>query len=158
MKTTQKRKPNAFSLVELLMVLTIISIMAALIINAFSNAAKDTNSIISRQQQAVLESAVMNAISQYMVSGYTLEEGRRYYMYANSTDGTKRTMKERLALIQPYLKDEVYDHIASRSSANTVQSAAMIKTSQYVEFEDWSAATAANRNTYPKVSLKTITP
>ncbi len=34
----------------------------------------------------------------------------------------------------------------------------MVKTKQYVEFEDWAAATSANRNPYPKVSLKSITP
>ncbi len=57
MKTTLSKKSNAFSLVELLMVLTIISIMAALIISSFNNAAKDTADIISRQQQAELKSA-----------------------------------------------------------------------------------------------------
>jgi len=165
MKTTLSKKSNAFSLVELLMVLTIISIMAALIISSFNNAAKDTADIISRQQQAELKSALDIAISQYMVTGNsvnargkTIEDARRYYMFANSSDGTKRTMKERLGLLQPYLKDETYEHLFSRSSATAVQSAAMVKTNQYVEFEDWAAATSANRNPYPKVSLKSITP
>ena len=71
MKITDRKNSDGFSLVELLMVLTIISIMAALVINAFTNAAEDSAEIISRQQQAALQSALGNAINQYMVSGNT---------------------------------------------------------------------------------------
>ena len=42
---------KAFSLVELLLVLAIISIMAALVINSFSNAAQDSRNVMARQQQ-----------------------------------------------------------------------------------------------------------
>ena len=153
MKTTLTRKPSAFSLIELLMVLTIISIMAALIITAFTNASQDSREVIARQQQAVLKGALDNALSQYMVSGKTVAEARKYYMFANSTSGTKRTQKQRLALVEAYLDEDTYDHFESRSSATQIVSAAMAKTGQYVEFQDWAPATVSNRNTYPKVTL-----
>ena len=153
MKTTKNKRPNAFSLIELLMVLTIISIMAALIINAFSNAAQDSRDVIARQQQAVLKGALDNYISQYLVGGRTIEQARLHYQFANSTGGTKRNMKQRLALLQAYLDEDTYEHFFSRSTNTQVKSAAMEKTGQYIECEDWAAPTAANRNTYPKVQL-----
>ena len=163
MKTKLTKKPAAFSLVELLMVLTIISIMAALIINAFSNAAQDSRDVLSRQQQATLKSALDNAISQYLASGAspsdtgkTVEQARKYYTYANGVSGTLRNQKGRLALLEDYLDEDTFEHFNSRSSATMIQSAAMVKTNQFVEFEEWPVATAANRNTYPKVKLSVV--
>ena len=153
MKTTLQRKPNAFSLVELLMVLTIISIMAALIINAFSNASQDSRDVISRQQQAVLKSALDNAISQVMVKGKTVGQARKYYNYKNGTSGAQRTMLERLQILEPYLDEDTFTHFTSNSTASKIRSAAMAKTGQYIEFEFWEAPTASVRNTYPKVKL-----
>ncbi|MFT4549511.1 MAG: prepilin-type N-terminal cleavage/methylation domain-containing protein [Pseudoalteromonas tetraodonis] len=168
MKTTLTKKPNAFSLIELLTVLTIMSIMAALVINSFTNAAQDSRDVVSRQQQAVIKGALDNMISQYMVSGAngrskpkTVEEARRYYMYndyAAATPAEKRDNLERLALLQPYLDDETYDHFATRSVANGIQSAAMVKTKQHVDMEDWAPTTSSNRSTYPKVKLSAGNP
>ena len=157
MKTTLTKKPNAFSLIELLMVLTIISIMAALIINAFSNASQDSRDVIARQQQAVLKSALDNMISQYMVSGNPVAKARKYYMYVDADPAkAKLTMKERLSLLEPYLDEDTYAHIYSRSTDSVIQSAAMVKTGQFIEFEDWPVATAANRNPSPKVKLSNL--
>ena len=153
MNTKLHRRPNAFSLVELLMVLTIISIMAALIINAFSNASKDTRDVIARQQQAVLKSALDNAISQVMAEGRTVGETRRFYNYKNGVSGTQRTMLERLTILQPYLDEDTYTHLIAHSTASQIKSAAMVKTNQFIEFEFWATPTATVQNTYPKVKL-----
>jgi prepilin-type N-terminal cleavage/methylation domain-containing protein len=161
MKTTlTNKRSNAFSLIELLMVLTIISIMAALIINAFTNASQDSRDVIARQQQAVLKSALDNMMSQFMVGGATglegsktVTEARKYYTFVNGASGTKRTMKQRLALIEAYLDDDTYAHFLETSTDTKITSAAMVKTNQYIEFEEWVPGTKANRNTYPKVKL-----
>ena len=58
-----------FSLVELLLVLGIVSIMAAIVINSFSNAAQDSRNVVARQQQATLQSAVNNWVAG-QVGGY----------------------------------------------------------------------------------------
>lgn len=156
MNTKLQKNINAFSLVELLMVLTIISIMAALIINAFSNASQDTRDVIARQQQAVLKSALDNAISQVMV-GQTVGEARRFYNYKNGTSGTQRSMLERLAIIETYLDEDTYAHFIANSTASQIRSAAMVKTNQFVEFEFWATPSAAVRSTYPKVKLSSDT-
>jgi prepilin-type N-terminal cleavage/methylation domain-containing protein len=108
------------------MVLTIISIMAALVINAFTNAAKDTADIISRQQQAVLKSALDNAISQYMVGGKTVADARNYYNYSDVAAGTERTTLERLALVETFLDPDTYAHFIENSSDTQVRSSAMV--------------------------------
>lgn len=157
MDTKLQKKPNAFSLVELLMVLTIISIMAALIINAFSNASQDTRDVISRQQQAVLKSALDNAMSQVMAEGSTVGQARKFYNFKNGISGAQRTMLERLALLEPYLDEDTYSHFIANSTAAKVRSAAMVKTAQFIEFEFWDAPTPTVRNTYPKVKLSSDT-
>jgi len=59
MKTTfHHNSAKGFSFVELMMTLAILSVMASLIIGAFSNAASDTNRIVSRQQQAAVQAAL----------------------------------------------------------------------------------------------------
>ena len=60
---------TGFSLVELLLVLGIVSIMAAIVINSFSNAAQDSRNVVARQQQATLQSAVNNWVAG-QVGGY----------------------------------------------------------------------------------------
>ena len=47
--------PGGFTLIEMLIVITIISILAAMAITSISNSAKDTRTIIAQQQLAVLE-------------------------------------------------------------------------------------------------------
>jgi len=153
MNTNLRKKSNGFSLVELLMVLTLISIMAALVINAFSNAAQDSRDVLARQQQAVLKSALDNAVSQYLVGGKTIAQARDWYNYKDKAAGTKNTMLERLALVEDYLDEDTYAHFIGESTATKIRSKAMEKTGQYVEFEEWATPTALNTNTYPKVKL-----
>ena len=156
MNTTHTKKQNAFSLVELLMVLTIMSIMAALIINSFSNAAQDTRDVIARQQQATLKSALDNMLSQYMVTGHSVEQARKHYMYLDSTAAPARTMKQRLVLLADYLDEGTYQHFLDSTTNTHVKSDAMVKTQQYILFEAWAPATQLNRNTYPKVTLTSL--
>ena len=65
----KKNYSKGFSLVELLLVLGIISIMASIVINSFSNAAQDSRNVIARQQQATLQSAVNNWVAS-QIGGY----------------------------------------------------------------------------------------
>lgn len=88
----------------------------------------------------------------------TLEEARCYYMYANSVDGAKRTMKQRLALLEPYLEDKTYQYFLKHSTGDAIQTRAMQKQSppQQIRFEDWLAPSSQNRNAHPKVSMVNI--
>ena len=60
---------RGFSLVELLLVLGIISIMASIVINSFSNAAQDSRNVLAKQQQATLQSAINNWVAS-QIGGY----------------------------------------------------------------------------------------
>jgi|TARA_B110001454_G_C12686425_1_gene420370 prepilin-type N-terminal cleavage/methylation domain-containing protein len=170
---------KAFSLVELLLVLAIISIMAALVINSFSNAAQDSRNVMARQQQATLQSAINNWISG-QVGGFESPDpsnpSRRYertvgyvrnkYNYASNywTESpshprgsrSNQGVIGRLELIKDYLDDGTYSHLADSSPTsnfNRIQSSAMAKTGQYIELSAWSSPAAEKRTPYPKVEL-----
>ncbi len=170
---------KAFSLVELLLVLAIISIMAALVINSFSNAAQDSRNVMARQQQATLQSAINNWISG-QVGGFESPDPnnplRRYertvgyvrnkYNYAGDywTDSptsprasrSNRGVIGRLELIKDYLDDDTYRHLSDSSPVadfNRIQSGAMAKTGQYIELSVWSPPGEGKRSPYPKVEL-----
>lgn len=180
MKTTQHHRAarQAFSLVEVLLVLAIISIMAALVINAFSNASQDARNVMARQQQATLQSAVNNWASG-QIGGYeapdagnptqlyqrTVTYVRNKYNFADnywtSTPTNPRKSRTdggvvgRLELIKDYLDEDTFQHLSDNSPSDKakVQSGAMYKTGQHIELSTWATPSASNRNPYPKVDL-----
>jgi len=173
--TTQhnRQRHHAFSLVEVLLVLALISIMAALVINAFSNTAQDSRNVMSRQQQATVQSALNNWVSG-QIGGFeepdTANPGQLYEMtvayvrnkynfktaYWTATPSVARTTMERLALVADYLADDTYEHFVDNSPSGDTSKArsnAMTKTSQHIELTQWVSPSVGNRNPYPKVDL-----
>src|SRR5688572_23773759 len=55
---SNKKAVRAFTLVEMLLVVAIISVLAAMVISNFSNASQDTRAVVARQQLAVVQEAV----------------------------------------------------------------------------------------------------
>ncbi len=175
MTTTHPRHTRGFSLIEVLLVLAIISIMAALVINAFSNAAQDSRNVMARQQQATLQSAINNWTSAQIgrrlsvdtdgdttpdtLLEITVARARDMYNFETwwtATPTNKRTAVQRLQLVADYLDDDTYQHFADNSPAadtSKLSSAAMRKTGQWLELPDWAAPSAASRSPYPKVDL-----
>ena len=170
-----KREAAAFSLVEVLLVLAIISIMAALVITAFSNASQDARNVMARQQQATLQSAINNwtssQIGRWMpvdtdgdnspdaTLQMTIARTRDQYNYGtwwtNPPSG-KRTAVQRIQLVKDYLDEDTYQHFSDHSPSgdtSKLRTAAMKKTGQYLQLPDWAAPTAGNRHPYPKVDL-----
>ncbi len=145
LKDKHKRR-GGFTLVELLLVISVIAIMGALAVSQFSNASQDTRRVIARQQQATLQTAV-NAWVASEISGLnTVEDARLLY---NEDGGTARTFQERLEdLIQPYLDEETMDHFTDHTTNNTrLQTHAMVKLGWWLELPTWQSSS------YPKVSL-----
>jgi len=128
-------------MVELLIVISVIGIMSALVISAFSNAAQDTRRVVARQQQAAVQNAVNAWVTQYSaVNGMTK---------TRSDYNTAGTSKARLLLVGNYLEDSTLSHFTTiTTNSNQVLSAALKKTSQYLLLDTWGS------NTYPKVELK----
>lgn len=172
-------KDVGFSLVELLLVLGIISIMAAIVINSFSNAAQDSRNVVTRQQQATLQSAVNNWVAG-QIGGYERPDpnnpnlviertvsyvrnkynyGANYWTDAPGLPRNSRTLGGvvgRLDLIRDYLDEDTYEHFMNSSSqfnSNKILSGAMQKTGQYLTLSAWVNPNANNKNTYPKVEL-----
>lgn len=134
---------KGFTLVELLIVISIIAVMAAMVISAFSNAAADSRRVLVRQQQAVVQEAVNSWLAYRSGATRSLSSARTEY---NSTTSGL----ERLALVQSYLDEATYNElVANTSNANKVQSDAMIKTAQYLEITNWPT------DSYPKINLLT---
>ncbi len=135
------QRGEAFSLIELLIVISIISIIASLVIAAFSNAAQDTRDVLARQQQVVVQAAV---------NGWVAMEssGTKSLSVARSTYNATTNGLNRLALVSSYLDEATYDYFtANTTNANQLQSEVMVKTSTYLTMPDWEA------NSYPKVEL-----
>ncbi|MEM7600121.1 MAG: type II secretion system protein [Verrucomicrobiota bacterium] len=134
---------RAFTMIEMLIVITVIGIMSALVISAFSNAAQDTRRVVARQQQA----AVQNAVNAW-VSSYSQQNG---LAAARTAYNNASTSKGRLQLVGSYLDDTTLSHFLNPSNTtnnNEVRSAALKKTSQYLDLSSWSTSS------YPKVELK----
>lgn len=137
-----RKQLSAFSIVELMVVISVIAIMAGLAISAFSNASQDTRRVTARQQQVAVQNAVnawVNAESTGIGKGVTSARGA--YNAASTSLG-------RLNLIKRYLDDTTFDHFAKyTTNTNQVSSSSLSKTNQHLTLATWSG------NSYPKVEL-----
>ena len=172
-------KPRGFSLVELLLVLGIISIMASIVINSFSNAAQDSRNVLAKQQQATLQSAVNNWVAS-QIGGYeypdpsnlgiffrrSVDYVRNKYNYSSnywtSSPTNQRSSRAkygnqgRLELISDYLDQDTYQHLLESSidqDSGVILSQAMKKTGQYMVLPDWEQPSNGKSAPYPKVKL-----
>ncbi len=152
MNIARKATRAAFSLIEMLMVIAIIAVMAALVINAFSNASADARDVLARQQQAAIQSAVNNWVSQKVMGNFPVHSAKELYNYKSV--GVKNTSLERLALVKDYLDADTYNHFVTYTAdAAKVRSASMKKIHKYLGLSDWPDVTASNKAPYPKVEL-----
>jgi prepilin-type N-terminal cleavage/methylation domain-containing protein len=144
MKTLNSGAPrpnSAFTLVELLLVISVIAIMGALAISHFSNASQDTRRVVARQQQAALQSAVNAWVAGQVSGNNSVEEARTAY-------NTPTTSKGKLDLISAYLDDATYDHFDENTTSDTqLKTASMDNLSYYLQLPAWAAGS------YPKVDL-----
>ena len=143
MKIVSGHKKSAFTLIEVVIVIAIIGIMAALVISAFSNAAHDTRRVVARQQQAAVQSAVNAWVAAEIDYNTTVAQARA--TYNGATDSMAR-----LALVANFLDETTYEHLVESTTVNSkVESSALSKTQQYLSLPDWSGGS------YPKVILAT---
>jgi prepilin-type N-terminal cleavage/methylation domain-containing protein len=133
-------RPRAFSLVELLVVLAVIGILAAIVISNMSNAAHDSRRIIARQQQVVIQSAINNWVAQSCTTS-SLSAVRT--SYNNAADALAR-----LGLVQAYLDADTYTHFTGNTTDSTkIQSDAMKRAGKWIELPAWAS------DSYPQVDL-----
>jgi len=137
----RKLSSSAFSLIELLIVVAIIGILAAIVIASFSNATQDSRNVVVLQQQAVVQGALNSWIAHASSGQSSLSSARTLYNAANGGSA-------KLALISPYLDSTTVGQFSAHAAvANALQSDAMERTDHYITFSAWNAGS------YPKVIL-----
>lgn len=129
---------EAFTLIEMLLVVAVIGILTSLVIAAVSNSAADARLVIARQQQATVQEALNAWISSTNISG-----ARSAY--------SGKSAAQRLLLVSGYL-----DTNARWYKEYTVDGAGNIQTPNMkltapspvsLTFEDWTSSN------YPVVKL-----
>lgn len=145
-----KRTRNAFTLVEMLIVIAIISVLAAMAISSFSNAAQDSREVVVRQQLAVVQEAASNWAARQIgrvttTNGkpMTMEEVRVAY-------NTPTTVGARLLLFQGYMDEPTTLTISADNATGRITTDAMRQTGYYLTLPTWE------RSTYPKVQMVQI--
>lgn len=148
---TLRIRCSAFSLVEALLTIGIMSILTGLVITAVSNASRDASRMVARQQQNAVQSAVSawvtsqlrdeNPTSQTRGQIRSLESIRTIYnAYATSL--------ARLNVISKYLDDATASHlISSTTNSDKIKSDALFNARQYLSLGTWTTGG------YPKVEL-----
>jgi prepilin-type N-terminal cleavage/methylation domain-containing protein len=143
---------SAFTLVEMLLVIGIISVLAAMVISNFAGSAQDTRRIVARQQQAVVNEALhawVNKVTSTVPSGgtrkLTISEAMALYNY--KTGSTVNKVSERFALFRGYLDPASSAHFTSDDTTGRLTSDALTQAGQYLTLPDWAAAG------YPSVNL-----
>lgn len=133
---------KGFTMVEMLIVISVIAIMAAMVISAFSNASQDTRRVVARQQQAAVQAAVNAWITNQASGTGSLAEAQTTYNNAGNS-------LSRLNLVSGYLDETTMTHLRSNTSGNSqILSEALKKTDQHLEMPAWTGLD------YPKVELK----
>jgi prepilin-type N-terminal cleavage/methylation domain-containing protein len=129
-------RSDGFTLVELLIVISIIGIIAGMVIASYSNASQDSRRVVASQQQVVLQSAVDN-----WIAGQTnLSTAQAAYNAATNSLG-------RLSLVSAYLDDTTAAQFTNNASGQ-LQSSVMEQTDQYVTLGDWADGS------YPHVTVQ----
>jgi prepilin-type N-terminal cleavage/methylation domain-containing protein len=117
---------DAFSLVELLVVIGVIGLLSALIITYITNATRESRLVIARQQQVVLQ----EALNAWIASTDSLGDARAAY----STNGG--TM---LSLLNPYLKNtlDTRTNAMFYEEAGSISSEILDKINRQLSFSPW---------------------
>ena len=127
-----KRRNNsdkATSLIELLVVVAILGVIAALLFPYFSPTRGMASQQVARQQQAELQTALGNWIVAQSSGPGGLAAARAAY---SSHSGTK------LQLLQSYLQPATYANLSG--TGDNVTSPALSGAKAYLQFSSWSTA------------------
>lgn len=150
MKSTRSKR--AFTLVEMLLVIAIISILAAMVISNFSNASQDTRSVVARQQLAVVQEAVNHwvnhEIGRVTTSGGTGKSVTQVMTAYNGASGAQA----KYDLFKGYLDDGTVASLQVDNSTGKVTSQAMRDVGMYLTLENWTPPSGGGIG-YPKVKL-----
>jgi len=121
---------NAFSLIEIIVVVAVIGILSSLIISMISGTSQHASEVIARQQQAELQTALGNWISSAASEPGGLATARSRYAAAAN----------KLSLLSNYLQESTYLRLSN--TGTEVRSDALIASKARLHFsQSWSPTT-----------------
>jgi type II secretory pathway pseudopilin PulG len=143
-KRAPNRKTQAFSLVEAIFTIAIISIMSSIVVAAITSASRDANRIVARQQQATLNSALNAWVMGSMRIASGANEGQLRSLEDVRTEyNGQASALTRLQLIAPaigsgYLDESTRAHfVAHTNNSGRIESAALEASSQHITLPTW---------------------
>ncbi len=142
-----KRTRNAFTLIEMLIVIAIISVLAAMAISSFSNAAQDSREVLVRQQLAVIQQSVNNWAARQIGRVATNGGNPTSIEQVRTTYNTPTTASARLLLFQGYLDEATRTTISVNNTTGRITTDAMRQTGYYLTLPTWASGS------YPKVQI-----
>lgn len=156
--TIKRGREQGFSFVEAIFTIAIIGIMSSIVVAAISNASRDANRVMARQQQASVQSALTAWVMAQMRVGSTaqyrgLESVRSEYNSKSSTQARFELLKPNPTSTDPsarvgFLDQTTADHFTDyTSNANQLQTAALYNAQQYLTLPDWQ------QGDFPRVDL-----
>ena len=142
MRLTNHLSRRAFTLIEILVVIAIIGIMTSLVVTAYRNVAQDSRDVVARQQQAALQGAINNWITNESTTRTMVSVMNEY----NGLSGSPA----RLDKIKDYLDERTLAHLQGLSPAgeDKIFSDALIKIDKHIQLSTWAAGA------YPQVKLR----
>jgi prepilin-type N-terminal cleavage/methylation domain-containing protein len=129
------RSQAAFSLVEILVTVSIITIIAGVAYSSIRGSVQQSAMVVARQQQVELQQALDAWLVAQSSGVKSLEDARAGYIAA-STDAAK------FALVEGYLKNAFFS-----STGSGVTSSALNSVGQELRFSDWT------ERGYPSVEM-----
>ncbi len=143
----QLRKIRAFTLVEMLLVVAIISILAAGAISHFSNAAQESRDIVTRQQLAVVQESLNTWISREIGKVTTSGQPGATVASVLTAYNAATTVNARYDLFKAYLDEPSQALFSGDNGTGRLTTQAMRDTNRYLLLPDWTTGS------YPKVQL-----
>jgi prepilin-type N-terminal cleavage/methylation domain-containing protein len=163
----RRRSGRGFTLVELLLVVAIVSILAAMVISHFAEAATGARNVVAQQQLAVWQSALSNWVNSRLgkidttidVNGSQISVTQLSNYYNNLTRRqrfvllTGKDLNGTAGATQGYIEAMTVDHFLTTmngtgaNNTNKIQSAALLQTNQWLELPAWSSSS------YPQVTI-----
>ncbi|MBB5031749.1 type II secretion system protein [Prosthecobacter vanneervenii] len=154
------RRQHGFSFVEAIFTIAIIGIMSSIVVAAISNAARDSYRVLSRQQQASLQSAVtawvmaQTRVNSTSAQFQSLENIRARYNSAGNSLGRFNLLVPTPGAADPiqragFVDQTTADQFLSYSSGGQLQTEALVNSQQYITLPDWQS------DDFPRVNLVT---
>lgn len=143
-----KTLKRAFTLVEMLLVIAIISILAGLVISNISNAAQDSRDVVARQQLAVVQEAVNHWVNHEIGKVTASNKPGASVAQVMAAYNATSTTGARYALFQNYLDESTQGSFEVDNGNARITSQAMRDVNKYLTLPNWGPSS------YPKVQLE----